>query len=355
MKHKIKKLAKRAAAVIFTAACLICLYLPFLSKISGGEIYQCVWADGSVTEESYSSAYRSLSGADGESVLLSRNGQTGRIESEAGAVYKILERGTLAELLSCTVTGTRIDSAALYRVFSDRVWYNGSYFVWTGEKIKRVSRAERKEIVFLEGNVSSRILQEINAETVYLRADASVAASSFIGSDVKRVYAQAPYSESGGAVYLDTAGGKRLLAATRFIKELTADADLAFADEGALLACDSLVSLSLPFLGSANSPFGLDYRGELAHLFSDGRGYRVPETLSRVEVTGGRIKSFAFYGCPDLREIDVCKVSPDEISKTAFAGLKSLELLHTPKSDVLLTGNFTSRTAECGCTIYTRE
>lgn len=354
MTKKAKKFIKKAAVAVFIAACLISFYAPYPVKGSDREFYECVWADGSVTEESYASAYLSLTGTDGESVLLQRGGLTGRIESGAQSVYRILEHGNLPELLECTAEGTRIDSAALYREFSDRVWYDGSYFVWTGNGIERVSNAARGEIVFLGGSVTSRILRETNASTVYLRAGAKLGASAFVGSNVKAVYADAPYGESAGAVYLNAVSGKRLLAAIGSVRELALDEDLAFADEGALLACDTIVSLTLPFLGNAKSPFGSEYTGVFAWLFSDGRAYRVPETLSCVTVTGGRIESFAFYSCPNLKEINACQVQPGEISRTAFSGLESLEILHTPRKDVVLTGNFTSYTADCGCTIYTR-
>ncbi|MDE6411274.1 MAG: hypothetical protein K2L02_01905 [Clostridia bacterium] len=355
MKSKTVKFIKRAAVAIFTAACLFCLFLPLPKRISSRETYECVWADGSVTKESYSSAFESLAGMDGESVILSRNGITGKIESEAGAVYDTLEYGNLLELLECTAAGTRIDGAAIYREFSDRVWYNGEYYIWTGSQIKKVSRAEGGEIVFLEGNVTSRVLNETNANTVYLRKGSTVSAASFAGSNVKKVYTEAPYAENGGAVYLDTAGGKRLLAALGGVQELSVDTDLAFADEGALLACQTITSLTVPFVGSARSPYGTAYKGEFAHLFSTGKEYRVPETLASVRVTGGRLISFAFYACPNLKEINACGVEPGEISKTAFSGLTSLEILHTPKSDVTLTGSFTATVADCGCTIYIRN
>lgn len=355
MKKKYFKLAKKAGTALFVAACLFSLYPPFPERLAGGEAYACVWSDGSVTEESYSSAYSALAGMDGEGVLLSRGGLTGRIESEAGALYSVLERGSLADLLSCTAEGTRIDSAALYRAFSDRVWYDGDYYVWTGDGVERVSRAKRGEIVFLEGSVSARVLNETNASTVYLRSEAQVTAASFVGSGVKAVFAEAPYSERDGAVYTDTAGGKRLVAAIGIVQELVLDENLSFADEGALIACEGLVSIELPFLGSAKSPFGSGYRGEFAHLFSDGGSYRVPATLERVRVTGGRIESFAFYACPDLKEIDACGVDASEISRTAFAGMNSLKKLHTPKREVSLTGSFASYRADCGCTVYERK
>ncbi len=354
MKRRTRNFIKGAAAVLFTAACAISLYAPYPSRFSGGESYECVWADGSVTKESYTSAYSSLAGMDGESIFLSRGGQTGKIDSYAKTAYEILENGDLAGLLECTAEGTRIDCAALYRTFSDRVWYDGSYFIWTGNRIERVAKAKRKEIVFMAGKVTSRTLRETGASTVYLRAGAELETLAFVGSGVNEVYAEEPYSQREGAVYLDTVSGKRLLAAVGDGKELVLDEDMAFADEGALLACRSLVSLSLPFLGNAKSPSGSLFTGELAYLFSDGKEYDVPKTLSRVTVTGGRIVSSAFYACPAIREINVCKVQANEISRTAFAGLSSLEVLHTPNREAVLTGRFTSYTADCGCTVFKR-
>ncbi len=254
MKNMTKNLLKKTGTAVFSAACLFSLFLPLPKKISNREFYDCVWADGSVTEENYSSAYKSLAGMDGESVILLREGLTGKIESEASTVFATLENGNFAQIIACRAEGTRIDSAALYREFSDRVWYNGEYYVWTGNKIERVSRASRSEIVFLEGNVSPRVLKETDAIAVYLRKGAEVSITSFAESKVENVYTESPYAERGGAVYLDTAGGKRLLAALGGIRGLTLCEDLSFADEGALIACQALASLTVPFWETQNLP-----------------------------------------------------------------------------------------------------
>lgn len=352
MKRKITGVFKKAGAVIFAAACLFCLFLPLPKKVTLDDRYECVWSDGSVSTESYASAYQSLAGIDGAYVLLERNGMTGRIESGAGSAYSTLEKGSLGELLQCSVAGTRIGSAALYRAFSDRVWYNGEYYVFTGSRVKRVSRATGRTLVCLEGNLSARVLKETNASTLYLRRGAAIKADIFTESNVKTVFAEQPYAVSGGAVYLNTVSGKRLLAAIAGLEALTLDESLRFADEGALIACQNLQALTLPFVGSAKSPDGSAYIGELAYLFSNGREFRVPQTLSHIKVTGGRLEADAFYSCTNLKVIDTCEVDPGEISEYAFAGLASLEVLHTPKSGVSLTGSFTSYTAECGCTVY---
>ena len=110
-----KNLLKKTGTAVFSAACLFSLFLPLPKKISNREFYDCVWADGSVTEENYSSAYKSLAGMDGESVILLREGLTGKIESEASAVFATLENGNFAQIIACRAEGTRIDSAALDR------------------------------------------------------------------------------------------------------------------------------------------------------------------------------------------------------------------------------------------------
>ena len=358
MKSKVNRIIAKTSATLFATACLFALFLPLPQKIAEGESYECVWSNGSVSRENYSSVYQSLAGIDRQSVLLTRGGLTGKIESEAGGVVSVLESGDLGELLECRVSGTRIDRAALFHTFSKRVWYSGEYYVWTGSKIKRASRATADELVFLEGNVTSRILSETNATTVHLRADATLKADAFVGSKVTSVRTQAPYSESGGAIYMDTAGGKRLVAALAGIEELTIDEDTAFFDAGALLACQNLKSLTLPFLGSAKSPEGSAYTGELAHLFANGKEYRVPETLTFVAVTGGSVNATAFYACNNLKTIFLCGVAPDQISAEAFYGLDSLEVLHTPRRDVLLKGDFTaysSLSAACGCAVFIKN
>lgn len=358
MKKKLINIFKKTGTALFAAACLFCLFLPLPKTVSQGEEYDCIWSDGSMSTESYSSAYQSLAGIDETHVLLARNGLTGRIESKAGGAYFALENGDLGELLQCAASGTRIGATALYRTFSKRVWYNGDYYVFTGRRVKRVSRATAGELVCLEGNVTSRLLKATNAETLYLRKNATVKTDLFTEGNVKTVYAEAPYSVSGGAVYLDTAGGRRLLAAVAGIHELTIGEEVQFLDEGALLACKNLQSLTLPFVGSVASPDGKEYSGRLAYLFSDGKEYRVPQTLSRVTVTGGRLGPLAFYTCADLEVLDVCGVDASEIAEDAFLGLDSLQVLHTPQQNVLLTGDFNAYSAldlQCDCTVYIRN
>ena len=355
MKRKICKIIYKTGTALFAAACLFSFLLPLPKKIAYGESYDCVWSDGTISKESYSSAYQSLTGITEEGVLLERDGLTGVIASKAAAVYSTLQEGTLNELLQCEAEGTRIDRAALYRTFSKRVWYSGEYYVWTGNNVERASRAAGSELIVLSGTVSPRILRETGATSVHLRAEATIRADSLVGSDVTLIYTQEPYTSSGGAVYIEPAGGKRLVAALANSEELTVDDDTMFADQGALIACQNLSALTLPFAGSQKSWSGSEYVSELAYLFANGKDYFVPQTLTSVTVTGGRISATAFYACSRLKTIDLCKVDPHEISAEAFLGLDALEYLHTPKRDVLLSGDFTASTLECGCTGYTKN
>ena len=354
MKKRTRTMMQKAGAVIFTVACLFSLFLPLPKKFSRKDTYECTWSDGTMSTESYDSAYGSMAGMDGESVLLVRSGKTGRIKSGAGQVYSALTNGDLGQLLSCRPAGTRLDGAALYRTFSKHVWYSKGYFVWTGRMIKRVSRATGEMLVVLEGNITARILQETGASALYLRGDATIATDAFAESKVQSLFVEEPYEQNGGVLYRNGAGGKRLIAALSTVETLVLDEDLLFADEGALVACQRLTSLTLPFLGSTLYSSSAAYTGKFSHLFSNGKEYRVPDTLSRVRVTGGQIVAFAFYACPSVQEIDACGVDAREISAQAFLGLDGLERLHSPKRDVLLTGEFTSHEAECGCTVFER-
>ncbi len=343
---------KKAVAAFCVVVCLF-LLLPFPFRDAGGETYRCAWSDGTVTTESYTSAYAALYGIDEDGVVLYRDGKLGKLTVGITSVYSVLESGNLGEILSCVFEGgARIEKAALYRTFSGRVWYADGFFVWTGDRVERAERAEGNELVLLDGSISSETLRSTNASTVYLRASAEVTADMFWGTGVKEVYALPPYFASGGAVYLKTAGGTRLLTALGSVETLAIDPAVDFMDEGALLSCERLKTLTLPFAGNMKESAGSAFCGEIAYLFSDGREYFVPGTLERIEVTGGILGPDAFYRLDSLREINVCGVAEENISPAAFQGLPALELLHSPKK-VTLEG-FTSMAADCGCTVYTK-
>ena len=348
-----KKFIKKTTAVLCIAVCLFSFILPLVSRFSGGETYRCVWSDGAVTTESYSSAYAALYGMDEGGVVLYRDGKLGRIAARNASLCAALETGSLNEILYRSAENAmRIERAALYRTYSKRIWYEGDFFVWNGERVERARRATGEELVLLSGGISARTLQNTGVKTVYLRAGAEVKANTFSATRVETVYAQPPYAANGGAVYFTSAGGKRLISALGTVKTLALDADLSYVDEGALLSCTELEALSLPFVGNAADSAGSAFIGELAYLFSDGKEYLIPASLKRVMVTGGTLVSHAFYRCDNLYEIDACGVEEENISSSAFDGLPALRVLHSPK-ELSLSG-FTSSVADCGCTVYTR-
>ena len=355
-------LAKRILAVFCALLALLLAAAAFLAPFPGRygtahqERYLCVWEDGSDTKESYYSAYPLLQGmSKSGNVLLSRGGMLGEVGASEPfrAAVEIFERGSLKQLYAFDAQGILpLEHACLWRTYKERIYYAGGAFRWTGE---RVASAEGtgKELVLLEGSVSSTVLKRTGVEKLILRKDAQFSARTILGTNVKSIEAQAPYSALSGGVYLDTVGGKRLLAIIADCETLEIE-DCDFIEAGALLLCKSLRSLSLPFVGSAKTDNLTGYKGELSYLFQNGESSRVPQTLNYVAVSGGYLIDFAFYGCSGLEEINACGVKSEDISSMAFHGLDALRRLHTPRESVLLTGEFISYPAPCGCWIYER-
>lgn len=343
-------------ALVLVLGCASAILFPLPARVYGKEeSYLCDWADGSSTEESYDSAFASLTGADGEGVTLLRGGVAGRIagSGELLNAVSVFEEGNLGELYAMRPLPNRIERVALWRTYGERVYYDGEAFRWNGERVVPTADVSCKEFVLLAGGVSASLLARSGAERLYLRSEAEFTAKTLAGTAVSEVLAQPPYSVSGGAVYLDTTGGKRLVGAVPALTALTVE-DCDFADAGALVACRALESLSVPFAGSAFSAAGSDRAGEFAYLFLDGGEYAVPESLKRATVRGGVLDAYAFYACPYVEEVRVCGVAAENLSPDSFLGMASLCLLCAPLADLPLTGEFESSLSPCGCTVYRR-
>ncbi len=337
-------------ALIFALLYLICALLCFLSfprrTLARSEEYTAVWSDGSVTRESYASAYSALSGAGNGSVLLEREGVCGEIAAgEAFAAFRtVLEEGSLPELLAADPEGLApIERAALYRTFGNTVFYSADYFAFDGTRVLRTARRTFGELVLLDGDLPAAALRNTGAKKLVLRADARLAAASLAGSAVEECVASPPYRSSGGAVYLDTAGGTRLVAALPLITSLCADG-YRFCDQGALAPCTQLCSLQLPFAGSAESASD----GRLAWAFGD----ELPASLKRVKLTGGTVSAFTFAGCGAVEEIDLCGIPAEDIAPAAFARCTSLVRLHTSAE---WETDFSRTRLPCGCYLYERS
>lgn len=352
-----------AVCAVFAAAllgvCVLLLFLPFPQETGAtAEEYECVWENGDVSEESYASAYSSLKAAEKERILLERDGMYGEIPTgdEYRRAYGTLSEGSLAELLALqTVTETRLERAALWRAFSGYLWYEGESFAWNGERVTRTDASSASVVVLLGGKLPSGYLAAAGARTLLLRAEGEISASDFVGTSVEAVGAQFPYRFSEGALYLDTPGGTRLVAALPYVTDLVVENGVVFADEGALSPCTALRTLRIPFVGSAENPLGTAYVGYFGYVFGEdetGR-YAVPETLERVTVTGGTIGNHAFYLCHSLREIDAGSVPAERVEEDAFLDCTSLCYLRT-SANVNLPGEFLSETDGEGCTVYTR-
>ena len=347
----------RAAGLALAFLCVAALFLPVFGRETiAEERYLTEWSDGTRTSENYGGAYRALRGiTSAGNVALYRDGLTGEIagSEELRSAVAVFEEGALGELYAMRPSLDRIERAALWREYGGRVYCDLDLYRWTGERVERVSSCVGEEFVLLAGGVSSSVLAKSGAETLIVKKEAEIKSSALTGTAVKRLVAEAPYAAEEGVLFLDTPGGRRLIAAVPNATDLYV-AECDFADKGALLCCGEIVSLSLPFLGNAPSSALTEYEGEFARLFRGANGYSVPACLRRVRVRGGEIISHAFYSCPFVEEVNACGVDPEKIASDAFSDLRSLLLLHTPRKNVRLQGAYTSCVAPCGCTVYER-
>lgn len=357
----------KAYAVLRNTVCVLCALfwagLFFLTPPAGegaavgGDTYLCRWENGTETEETYYDAYFGFVGWENDDIVIERGGMRGEISpSEACKnVLSVLEAGNFGETCALSTDGiTRLERAALYRRYYGRSWYAEKWFDWTGEGLAAADARSVEEAVLLEGAISPEQLNEVGAKTLYLRKAAAFDENTLVGTKVEKIFAQEPYRADGETVCLITAGGVRLLAGLPLAESIEVPQDIRYADEGALIACTQVREIAVPFVGSAKNPVGSAYRGEFAHLFSTGEAYKVPQTLRKVRVTGGYLASHAFYACPMLEEIDACGLLYDNIEYDAFVDCPALRLVHTPRGNVHLQGQFKVSIAPCGCTVFER-
>ena len=171
----------------------------------------------------------------------------------------------LAELLTFRLEScSRLEKAALFLRYGGRCYYAGESFCWNGEKISRAERTKFTEVVLLNGNLPSAFLRDAGAKTLILSGKAEFTVRSLVGSEVETVVASEPYFTKDGAVYLETAGGTRLVAALPNVENLEIHCD--YLDKGALSACANLKTLKLPE----------NFDGTLAMLFGN---TPIPEDL----------------------------------------------------------------------------
>lgn len=342
------------ALIAFAVGAVYCalLFLPYPRRVDvPSERYLCYFEDGSEEELAYADACRYLSGVSEEGeILLLRDGVLGMVPANSAMreAVRILEHADTAELIYHVFDVGRLGRAALLYAFGDRLYCDGNeYYAYTGVRVVRTSIRRAEELRLL-GNLPDDALRLTGATSLHVYGRAELNPAALMGTSVA-IAADPPYAVQGGALYLETVGGRRLVAAEPNTTQLHIE-NYVFADKGALLPCESLCSLELPFL-SSDAYGGGAHGGELAYLFCLGGDYYVPETLTKLRVHGGVITGTAFYACHALEEIDLCGVDAANIDRSAFSGL-DLSLLHTPRADVMLTGSYDFDTASCGCTVY---
>lgn len=347
----LKRILSAALALLVAAACILMLFWRIPRRVPAGTVL-CRWESGE-REEPYAAALASFAGIEDGAILLERGGTRGTVGTgEAFArAHAILETGGLLELLTLNTYGLApIERAALYLAHRDTLYYTRGVFRFDGNKVSPSDMVAAKRVVLLDGSLPSCYLRDTGAAQLVLRTGAEITAADLAGSAVESVAAEPPYAAEGEAVYLDTAGGRRFVAALPKAAHLTVS-DCAFADEGALAAARGLISLELPFVGNAKEPFtGFD--GSLSWLFSAGGGAAVPPSLTSLKVRGGTVDAFAFRGS-EIQELDLCGILAENISPQAFSEMPALKYLHTRCTDAL-PEEFSRRTAPCGCTVYER-
>ncbi len=347
-----KQILAIVLSAVFFAAWVFFLLFPFARTVeeSGGS-YTILRENGEREELTFAEAYERLVGGE-ENTLVFRS-QTGEERAQASEeyaeAYAVLSRGGLANLAALSISEINpLERVALWRAFQSRVWYADGFWKLFEEGVKEAGSCTAEELVLLSGSISSSALKGCGAERLVLCADAEFTVKTLSGTAVKEIVCNAPYEGDGKLVYLNTVGGKRLVAAVPSAKNLTVE-DYAFADEGALRFCRELEALSLPFAGSSEWGAGSAYAAEIAYLFSDGENTFVPETLKHIRVRGGSIGQTAFYRLSGLEEINLCGV--EKIEKGAFENLPKLQRLHTPVP-AALGENYNCRVLDCGCFEY---
>lgn len=272
--------------------CAALLFLPLPKELGRAADFDCIWEDGSHTRERFSEVYSSLAGAGAEGVMLFKDGKRGRIEAgeDFFTLVSALDAGSLPELLSLRPVLSRPERAAIGLSYGGRGYYDGEFFAWLGDRFARTSRTVFPEVFLMSGSLRAGVLAASGAETLFLGGTCELTGRALVGSAVSEVRAAAPFRAEKDAVYRDTAGGVRLVAALPGASSLTVRAD--FIDDDAFAACAQLLSL------------------------------------------------------------DLCGIPAWAFGREPFEGCKSLRYLHTTLSYPGPVGEYRRSVAPCGCYIY---
>lgn len=355
---KFKKIAAVLFCLAIAAACPAMLIFPRPKKAgAAGEHYPCYWDDGSLSDENYLSAFPDVVGvAEDGAIELKRGIHVGKIPTTNAFLEceRALRFGLLSDLLELDCGGlSRIERTALFREYGGAVYYSFDEFRYTGAGVSHENADRAEQVILLSGTLPASYLASMGATALVLRGEAEFSADRLLGSKIEKIVAAAPYLFQEGALYLEVAGQRRLVAALPTATALVlSDAD--YMDEGALLPCTALEELTLPYAGNAKRTAGEAYDGLFAGLFAADEGFFVPESLKKVKILGGKLISHCFYACPHIEEVNACGLNADEISEETFADMGGWKIIHAPKTGLILQGDYTSHRAPCGCTVYER-
>ncbi len=332
-------------AVLVLLGAVIAAGLSFRPHAGESDVL-CVWEDGARLTP-YAEAYSAVCGVEEDGTISLRDGtRRGYIETGEAfrAAVEILRTGTLSELYLLDMGGLKpIEHAAIMAEFGRDTYYADGTFCIRENAVRLTADRTADRVSLLAGSFPAGYLKMAGATVLRVCAEAEVGPGDLKGSAVVRFLAEPPYVTDGSALYLDTPGGRRLIAAAPKQTELTVGA-CDFLDTGALSPCEELVSLTLPVLRGA--------AGEgLRELFETSDGHTMPETLAYVTVLHGIIADQAFYGCT-LKKVDLSGILPEDLSPHAFDGA-AVETVVCTRGDLALSGYRV--TAQGGLYLYERS
>lgn len=269
---RIKSILPLLILIILFLSCSILFFLPFKKKVvSSAEGVLCKFEDGTSGTE-YELRKLKILGADGENILIEKDGKAGRVRADAEFLraMKTYESGDLFGLLTFRLGECdKFGRIALYEILGDICLYADEPLCWDGNSFVPADRTRFKTVDLLSGSLESSFLKETGAEKLILRKGATLTAKDLVGSKVSTVSASAPYEVRDGGIYLRSGETLKFVAAFPDAEELLLDADLLAS--GSLSPCTKLKKLI----------FGRHYELTLSDLFGE---TPIPEGIEVEEI-----------------------------------------------------------------------
>lgn len=324
----------RILAAVLTVACAVCCFLPVpRGKPTAPPVYTVTYADGREEQADYVSLYPRIRGLSEDFGIRLDEGFISGSDA-LSALVSVVETGTFGSILSADFALPAAELTALEREYADTLFYADGLYALSGG-LRKTARRRAGRLVYFGGALKAADLAAMGVYSLDLRGGGFNAAM-LTGTKVAAMSAVAPYVYADGALYMDTAFGRRLIAGMPVVTELTLD--MVYADDGALTPCPYLDRLTMP----------VPYGGMVASLFLAGENYAAPY-FSYLKLTRGKIDDTALYGVRG-RELDLCDIPEADVT-AAFGD--AFSVVHTKK--YMEIDGYAVSVLPCGCYCYTRR